>query len=237
MQKAFWERNSHKCLCRAVPPRVLSPEGIAALFPIQPFPPEHLALCELPAHYSCHFTTSSKICLTNNWAIKKVHIFCSQWTTAPSLYPLWNPDLVWAWPNPNSVSTESSWRIPFSKLKPGDVSMSFIKSPPPSAKVVKLLQTLSAGSPQKQQARKIYSKLLEIAQIKEKHCQLNSRWRGAVRLFSGAEHPAPAFGSAAISWPNTVFWKWALLCWSARHHPRQAAFPELQCFSKGKKTL
>lgn len=77
--------------------------------------------------------------------------------------------------------------------------MNFIKSPLPSAKVVKLLQTVSAGSPQTQQVRRIYSRLLEIAQIKEKHHQLNSGWRLTVRLFSGAEQPAPAFGSAAIS--------------------------------------
>lgn len=36
------------------------------LFPIQPFPPEHLALWELLAHYSSHFTSSSKICLHNS---------------------------------------------------------------------------------------------------------------------------------------------------------------------------
>lgn len=77
--------------------------------------------------------------------------------------------------------------------------MDFIKSPPPSAKVVKLLQILSAGSPQTQHVRRIDSRLLEIAQIKEKHGQLNSGWRWTVRLFSGAKQPAPAFGSAAIS--------------------------------------
>ena len=128
-----------------------------------------------------------------------------------------------------------NWRTPFSKQKPGDMSMNFIKSPPLSAKVVKLLQTLWAGSPQTQQVRRIYSRLLEIAQIKE-HCQLNSGWRWTVRLFSEAEQPAPAFGSAAISWPNTVFWKQPLLCWSARYHPRQTAVSELQHFSEGENT-
>lgn len=76
--------------------------------------------------------------------------------------------------------------------------MNFIKSPPPSAKVVKLLQTIS-WKPSNTAVRRIYSRLLEIAQIKEKHHQLNSGWRWTVRLFSGAEQPAPAFGSAAIS--------------------------------------
>lgn len=36
------------------------------LSPIKPFPLEHLALWELLAHYSSHFTSSSKICLHNS---------------------------------------------------------------------------------------------------------------------------------------------------------------------------
>lgn len=74
--------------------------------------------------------------------------------------------------------------------------MNFIKSPLPSSRVVKLLLPVSAGSPQTASEEDL---LKASRNSSEKHRQLNSGWRWTVKLFSGAEQLAPAFGSAAIS--------------------------------------
>lgn len=152
--ESFLRRKCSQMLMQGSPTqwRVVSRKN-HCFFPIQPFHPEH-QLCGNCRHITAPISQAAarsdpRVHKGNSRATEDPHVLWPVHNTFPS-HPLWNPDFVWAWPKPKSwwLLNQFGEFPSFSKQKPGDLRMNVTQSPPLSGKIIKLQQSLSAGSPQ-----------------------------------------------------------------------------------------